>query len=240
MALEDVRIRNLQHKAHRAGWLRAAVLGVNDGLVSTASLMVGVAAASASFDNAREIIISTGAAGIAAGALSMAVGEYISVSSQTDIEESDRLLEIEHLAIDPEGELEELVEIYRERGLDENLARQVAVQLTEKDALNTHLRDELGHHPHSKARPLQASIASALSFAAGGLIPFIAVFAPTVGTMTFSIVAFTIVGLMTAGAIGAKTAGSKLLIPTLRVLIGGCLGMAITAGIGQLFHASVA
>ncbi len=240
MALEDVRIRNLQHKAHRAGWLRAAVLGVNDGLVSTASLMVGVAAASASFDNAREIIISTGAAGIAAGALSMAVGEYISVSSQTDIEESDRLLEIEHLAIDPEGELEELVEIYRERGLDENLARQVAVQLTEKDALNTHLRDELGHHPHSKARPLQASIASALSFAAGGLIPFIAVFAPTVGTMTISLVAFTIVGLMTAGAIGAKTAGSKLLIPTLRVLIGGCLGMAITAGIGQLFHASVA
>ena len=240
MALEDVRIRNLQHKAHRAGWLRAAVLGVNDGLVSTASLMVGVAAASASFDNAREIIISTGAAGITAGALSMAVGEYISVSSQTDIEESDRLLEIEHLAIDPEGELEELVEIYRERGLDENLARQVALQLTEKDALNTHLRDELGHHPHSKAKPLQASIASALSFAAGGLIPFLAVFAPTVGTMTFSIVAFTIVGLMTAGAIGAKTAGSKLLIPTLRVLIGGCLGMAITAGIGQLFHASVA
>ena len=240
MALEDVRVRNLQHKAHRAGWLRAAVLGVNDGLVSTASLMVGVAAASASFDNAREIIISTGAAGIAAGALSMAVGEYISVSSQTDIEESDRLLEIEHLAIDPEGELEELVEIYRERGLDESLARQVAMQLTEKDALNAHLRDELGHHPHSKAKPLQASIASALSFAIGGLIPFLAVFAPTVGTISFSIVAFTIAGLMIAGAIGAKTAGSNLLIPTLRVLIGGCLGMAITAGIGQLFHASVA
>ncbi len=240
MALEDVRVRNLQHRAHRAGWLRAAVLGVNDGLVSTASLMVGVAAASASFDNAREIIISTGAAGIAAGALSMAVGEYISVSSQTDIEESDRLLEIEHLDIDPDGELEELVEIYRERGLDESLARQVAVQLTERDALNTHLRDELGHHPHSKAKPLQASVASALSFAAGGLIPFLAVFAPTVGTMSFSIVAFTILGLITAGAIGAKTAGSKLVIPTLRVLIGGCLGMAITAGIGQLFHASVA
>ena len=240
MALEDVRVRNLQHRAHRAGWLRAAVLGVNDGLVSTASLMVGVAAASASFDNVREIIISTGAAGIAAGALSMAVGEYISVSSPTDIEESDRLLEIEHLAIDPDGELEELVEIYRERGLDESLARQVAVQLTERDALNTHLRDELGHHPHSKAKPLQASVASALSFAAGGLIPFLAVFAPTVGTMSFSIVAFTILGLITAGAIGAKTAGSKLVIPTLRVLIGGCLGMAITAGIGQLFHASVA
>jgi VIT1/CCC1 family predicted Fe2+/Mn2+ transporter len=240
MGLEEVRIRNQQHKAHRAGWLRAAVLGVNDGLVSTASLMVGVAAASASLTNAKSIIISTGAAGIAAGALSMAVGEYISVSSQTDIEDSDRLLEIEHLAADPEGELEELVEIYKERGLDEPLARQVAIQLTEKDALNTHLRDELGHHPHSKAKPAQASIASALSFALGGLIPFLAAFAPTVGAISFSIVAFTMVGLMVAGAVGAKTAGSKMLIPTLRVLIGGCLGMAITAGIGQIFHASVA
>ncbi len=240
MGLEDVYLRNRQHKAHRAGWLRAAVLGINDGLVSTASLMVGVAAASASLDNAKSIIISTGIAGIAAGALSMAVGEYISVSSQTDIEESDRLLEIEHLALDPEGELEELVEIYKARGLDEPLARQVAMQLTEKDALNAHLRDELGHHPHSKARPAQASIASALSFAMGGFIPFMAIFAPTVGTISFSIVTFTVVGLIVAGAVGAKTAGSKLLIPTLRVLIGGCLGMAITAGIGQLFHASVA
>lgn len=240
MGLEDVYRRNLEHRAHRAGWLRAAVLGVNDGLVSTASLMVGVAAASASLDNAKSIIISTGAAGIAAGALSMAVGEYISVSSQTDIEESDRILEMQHLAIDPEGELEELVEIYKERGLDEPLARQVALQLTEKDALNTHLRDELGHHPHSKARPAQASIASALSFALGGLIPFLAAFSPSLTSISYSIVAFTIVGLIIAGAIGAKTAGSKLLIPTLRVLIGGCLGMAITAGIGQIFHASVA
>ena len=239
MALEDVNIRNREHKAHRAGWLRAAVLGINDGLVSTASLMVGVAAASASLDNAKSIIISTGVAGIAAGALSMAVGEYISVSSQTDIEESDRQLEIQHLAIDPEGELEELVHIYKERGLDEPLARQVAIQLTEKDALNAHLRDELGHHPHSKARPLQASIASAASFAIGGFIPFVGAFTPTVGTISFSIVSFTIVGLIAAGAAGAKTSGSKLLIPTLRVLIGGCLGMAITAGIGQIFNASV-
>jgi VIT1/CCC1 family predicted Fe2+/Mn2+ transporter len=239
MGLEEVYQRNRQHRAHRAGWLRAAVLGINDGLVSTASLMVGVAAASASLDNAKSIIISTGIAGIAAGALSMAVGEYISVSSQTDIEESDRLLEIEHLAVDPEGELEELVEIYKERGLDEPLARQVALQLTEKDALNAHLRDELGHHPHSKARPMQASVASALSFAIGGFIPFLGAFAPTVGTISFSIVSFTVVGLIVAGAVGARTAGSKLLIPTLRVLIGGCLGMAITAGIGQIFHASV-
>lgn len=240
MGLEDVYLRNLEHKGHRSGWLRAAVLGVNDGLVSTASLLIGVAVASASLDNARSILISTGAAGIAAGALSMAVGEYISVSSQTDIEESDRLLEIEHLALDPEGELEELVEIYRERGLDNDLARQVAVQLTEKDALNTHLRDELGHHPHSKARPLQASIASATAFATGGFIPFLALFAPSLGKISLSILVFTVVGLVIAGIIGARTAGSKVLIPTLRVLIGGCLGMAITAAIGQIFHATVA
>jgi VIT1/CCC1 family predicted Fe2+/Mn2+ transporter len=244
MTLEDVYRRNLEHRAHRAGWLRAAVLGINDGLVSTASLMIGVATASASLDNASTIIISTGAAGIAAGALSMAVGEYISVSSQTDIENSDRLLEIEHLAIDPEGELEELVEIYKGRGLEEDLARQVALSLTAKDALNTHLRDELGHHPHSKARPVQASVASALSFALGGFIPFIGALVVTSSTagsrsMSISIVAFTLVGLILAGAVGAKTAGSRLLIPTLRVLIGGSLGMAITAGIGQLFHASI-
>lgn len=240
MGLEEVALRNRQHKAHRSGWLRAAVLGVNDGLVSTASLMVGVAAASASLDNAKAIIISTGAAGIAAGALSMAVGEYISVSSQTDIENADRLLEIEHLAIDPEGELEELVEIYKTRGLDEPLARQVAIQLSERDPLNAHLRDELGHHPHSKANPLQASLASALSFAIGGFVPFLAIFAPSVGSISFSIVTLTILGLISAGAIGAKTAGSPLFIPTMRVLIGGCLGMAITAGIGQLFHVAVA
>jgi VIT1/CCC1 family predicted Fe2+/Mn2+ transporter len=244
MALEDVYRRNLEHRAHRAGWLRAAVLGINDGLVSTASLMVGVATASASFDNASSIIISTGAAGITAGALSMAVGEYISVSSQTDIENSDRLLEMQHLAIDPEGELEELVEIYKARGLDDTLAREVAHSLTNKDALAAHLRDELGHHPHSKARPVQASIASAMAFAIGGLIPFVgAIVASSSSGSTSSIataiVAFTLVGLMAAGAVGAKTAGSRLLVPTLRVLIGGSIGMAVTAGIGQLFHASI-
>ena len=245
MTLEDVYRRNLEHRAHRAGWLRAAVLGINDGLVSTASLMIGVATASASLDNAASIIISTGAAGIAAGALSMAVGEYISVSSQTDIENSDRLLEIEHLAIDPEGELEELVEIYKGRGLEDALARQVAISLTEQDALTTHLRDELGHHPHSKARPVQASVASAVSFALGGFIPFIGalvVSSSSAGSksISISIIAFTLVGLIAAGAVGAKTAGSRLLIPTLRVLVGGSLGMAITAGIGALFHASIA
>jgi VIT1/CCC1 family predicted Fe2+/Mn2+ transporter len=244
MALEDVYRRNLEHRAHRAGWLRAAVLGINDGLVSTASLMVGVATASASFDNASSIIISTGAAGITAGALSMAVGEYISVSSQTDIEISDRQLEIEHLAIDPEGELEELVEIYKARGLDEPLARQVAQSLMEKDALAAHLRDELGQHPHSKARPVQAAIASALAFTIGGLIPFIGALvvsgAGNTSTIPVAIVGFTLVGLVGAGAAGAKTAGSRLLVPTLRVLIGGSIAMAVTAGIGQIFHTTLA
>ena len=240
MGLEEVRIRNLEHKGHRSGWLRAAVLGVNDGLVSVASLLIGVAVASKSLDNAHTILVSTGAAGIAAGALSMAVGEYISVSSQTDIEEADRRLEIEHLAVDPEGELEELVEIYKDRGLDADLARQVAIQLSAKDPLNAHLRDELGHHPHSKAHPIQASIASAISFAIGGFIPYLAVFAPTIGKISLSILAFTICGLIVAGIVSARTAGSRITIPTFRVVIGGCIGMAVTAAIGQIFHATVA
>ena len=158
MALEDVYRRNAHHKTHRAGWLRAAVLGANDGLVSTASLMIGVSAA-----RADSFLITAGAAGIAAGAMSMAVGEYISVRSQNDIEESDRLLEIEHLAVDPAGELEELIEIYMNRGLSRELASEVAKAMTERDALEAHLRDELGQFPHTKARPVQASIASALS-----------------------------------------------------------------------------
>ncbi|CAB5053865.1 MAG: VIT family protein [Actinobacteria bacterium] len=234
MALEDVYQRNLHHRTHRAGWLRAAVLGANDGLVSTASLMIGVAAARSE----QSFLITAGAAGIAAGAMSMAVGEYVSVRSQNDIEESDRLLEIEHLAIDPDGELEELIEIYIHRGLSRELATEVATTMHAKDPLEAHLRDELGQHPHTKARPVQAAIASAISFTAGGLIPFVGAFAPSAGKAAWSIIAFTMVGLLAAGIISAKTAGSKLFIPTLRVMAGGCLGMAITAGIGQLLHVS--
>ncbi|CAN2195373.1 COG1814 Uncharacterized membrane protein [Candidatus Nanopelagicaceae bacterium] len=234
MALEDVYQRNLHHRTHRAGWLRAAVLGANDGLVSTASLMIGVAAARSE----QSFLITAGAAGIAAGAMSMAVGEYVSVRSQNDIEESDRLLEIEHLAIDPDGELEELIEIYILRGLSRELATEVATTMHAKDPLEAHLRDELGQHPHTKARPVQAAIASAISFTAGGLIPFVGAFAPSAGKAAWSIIAFTMVGLLAAGIISAKTAGSKLFIPTLRVMAGGCLGMAITAGIGQLLHVS--
>lgn len=235
MGLEDVHKRNLSHRAHRAGWLRAAVLGANDGLVSTASLMIGIAAATA---GDQDFLVTAGAAGIAAGAMSMAVGEYVSVRSQNDIEESDRLLEIEQLAIDPQGEFEELVEIYTKRGLTEELAKQVAEAMHNRDPLEAHLRDELGQFPHNKARPIQAAIASAIAFTAGGLVPFAGAFAPTPGAAAMSIVAFTILGLLATGMISAKIAGSKLLVPTLRVIGGGILGMAITAGIGQALHVS--
>jgi VIT1/CCC1 family predicted Fe2+/Mn2+ transporter len=170
--------------------------------------------------------------------MSMAVGEYVSVRSQNDIEESDRLLEIEHLAADPDGEFQELVHIYIARGLSPELATQVATEMHKKDPLEAHLRDELGQHPHTKARPVQAAIASAISFTFGGLIPFLGAFAPTAGKAAWSIIGFTIIGLVGAGIVSARTAGSKLLIPTLRVVAGGCLGMAITAGIGQLLHVS--
>jgi hypothetical protein len=233
MALEDVYRRNLEHRTHRAGWLRAAVLGANDGLVSTASLMIGVAAA-----KADSFLITAGLAGISAGAMSMAVGEYVSVRSQNDIEESDRLLEIQHLTIDPEGELLELKHIYMERGLTPELAEEVAKAMHEKDALAAHLRDELGQHPHTKARPLQAAVASAASFTLGGAIPFLGAFAPTLGAKAWSIVGFTLVGLLFTGILSARTAGTAVLKPTIRVMLGGCAGMAITAGIGQLAHIS--
>ncbi|ASY20050.1 L-Ala-D/L-Glu epimerase [Candidatus Planktophila vernalis] len=233
MALEDVYQRNLHHRTHRAGWLRAAVLGANDGLVSTASLMIGVAAA-----GKTDFLLTAGLAGISAGAMSMAVGEYVSVRSQNDVEESDRLLEIEHLATDPEGELVELQHIYIERGLSPQLALTVAQEMHKKDPLAAHLRDELGQHPHTKARPVQAAIASALSFTAGGFIPFLGAFAPTLGAKAWSIVAFTVMGLVITGILSARTAGSKVLVPTLRVIIGGCLGMLITAGIGKIAHIS--
>ena len=234
MALEDVYQRNLHHRTHRAGWLRAAVLGANDGLVSTASLMIGVAAARVS----DSFLITAGIAGISAGAMSMAVGEYVSVRTQNDVEESDRLLEMEHLAADPEGEFLELVEIYVHRGLTPELAREVVEQMHAKDPLEAHLRDELGQFESTKARPVQAAIASALSFTMGGLIPFAGAFAPTAGAVAVSIVGFTMAGLFATGIISARSSGASVLKPTVRVMIGGCLGMAITAGIGHFAHLS--
>jgi VIT1/CCC1 family predicted Fe2+/Mn2+ transporter len=233
MSLEEVYQRNLEHRTHRAGWLRAAVLGANDGLVSTAALMIGVAAA-----GKQDFLVTAGVAGITAGAMSMAVGEYISVRSQNDVEESDRLIEIAHLEADPDAELKELQHIYIDRGLTPELALQVALEMHRKDPLEAHLRDELGQHPSTKARPIQAAVASAISFTLGGLIPFAGAFAPTLGTKAWSIVGFTLVGLALTGVISARTAGAKILSPTLRVLIGGSLGMAITAGIGRIAHIS--
>jgi VIT1/CCC1 family predicted Fe2+/Mn2+ transporter len=233
MSLDEVYKRNLEHRTNRAGWLRAAVLGANDGLVSTAALMIGVAAA-----GKQDFLITAGVAGITAGAMSMAVGEYISVRSQNDVEESDRLIEIAHLAADPEAELIELQHIYINRGLPPALALQVALEMHRKDPLEAHLRDELGQNPSTKARPVQAAIASAISFTLGGLIPFAGAFAPTLGTQAWSIVGFTLGGLVLTGVVSARTAGSKLLRPTVRVLIGGSLGMLITAGIGRIAHIS--
>lgn len=236
MPLEETKRKNLEHRAHRAGWLRAAVLGVNDGLVSTASLMVGVAAAK----QAPSVILTTGLAGIAAGALSMAVGEYVSVRSQVDIEESDRALEAEQHATNPEGEFLELVQIYMKRGLSEDLAKQVAEQMHNHDALETHLRDELGQFEHTMAKPVQASIASAISFTVGGLIPFFGFYLPIFSGGSTSdairITAVTIVGLIIAGYVSAKTAGTHIFKATARVVLGGVIGMVITGAIGAFAH----
>ena len=233
MPLEDVYQRNIHHKIHKSGWLRAAVLGSNDGLVATASLMIGVSAA-----QKPEFLITVGLAGIVAGAMSMGVGEFISVRSQSDIEESDRALEMEHLRLDPEGELEELTEIYIERGLSRDLASQVAKAMHDRDPLEAHLRDELGQFDHTKARPAQAAIASAISYTAGGIIPFFGALFPSAGLKALTIVLFTLIGLFISGVLSARSAGSPLGRTTARVLLGGALGMAITAGIGALVHIS--
>ncbi|MBM3743255.1 MAG: VIT family protein [Actinobacteria bacterium] len=233
MEIADQRNGVEAHRAHRAGWLRAAVLGSNDGLVSTASLMIGIVSA-----GKNDFVVTAGIAAIVAGAMSMAVGEYVSVKSQNDIEKSDRELEIRQLADDAKGELEELTQIYESRGISRRLAEQVAQELHDKDALAAHLREELGHHVATRARPIQAAVASALSFTAGGLIPFLGAFAPSLGGKAISIIATTFVGLIIAGVISAKTAGSSVSKTTFRILAGGALGMAITAGVGQLAHIS--
>lgn len=232
MALEEVLKRNEHHRAAKSGWLRAAVLGANDGLVSNASLLIGVAAA-----GRISFLPVAGLAGIVAGAMSMAVGEYISVQSQADIEASDMQMEIEHLALDPDGELEELTQIYQERGLPRELAEKVAQTFTEKDVLAAHLRDELGQHHTNKANPAQAALASALSFALGATIPLIGALIGSTPTKVTLIVLFAFLGLFGTGVVSARLAGSPVLKTVTRVLIGGGLGMAITAGIGALIPA---
>ena len=229
MGLKDVQIRNTEHRTGKAGWLRAAVLGSNDGLVSTASLMIGIAAAQKS-----DFLITAGFAGIAAGAMSMAVGEYVSVKSQNDIEESDKKIEMQHLAIDPEGELEELVHIYMNRGLSEKLANEVATAMHEKDALQAHLRDELGQFEHTKARPIQAAVASAIAFTSGGVIPLIGALVVSDSNQVTAILVFTAFGLLATGVISARIASSPIPKTVLRIFAGGALGVIITAGIGGL------
>ena len=233
MGLAEIHRRNEDHRAHRAGWLRASVLGVNDGLVSTASLIIGVVSA-----QKNDFVVTAGLAGIDAGAMSMAVGEYVSVRSKNDIEESDKQLEIEHLAIDPQGELEELTQIYQERGISRATAEKVAQELHAHDALGAHLRDELGQHDSTKARPMQAALASAISFTAGCAVPLLGALAPSLGQKAFSIVGITFIGLIIAGIISAKTAGSSMIRTTGRIVFGGALGMAITALVGQVAHIS--
>lgn len=223
------------HRSQRSGWLRAAVLGVNDGIVSTASLMLGVLAANAS----DKAILTAGIAGLFAGAMSMAVGEYVSVSSQRDSERADIAIERRSLAANPEAELAELAEIYVRRGLDSKLARQVAVQLHDHDAVHAHARDELGID-EALANPVQASVASAVSFSIGSLVPILAaVFTNGQHAGAIAIVIASMIALAISGAVGAFVGGGNRLIAAARVFVGGGAAMAITAIIGHLVGANL-
>jgi VIT1/CCC1 family predicted Fe2+/Mn2+ transporter len=221
------------HRSHRAGWLRAAVLGANDGIVSTASLLIGVAAASAEH---RSVILA-GVAGLFAGALSMAAGEYVSVHAQRDIEKADLDMELKHLREEPEFELQELTEIYIDRGLEPVLAREVAQQLMAHDALGAHARDELGITDMYSARPLQAAVSSAISFAIGAVMPILAALLVTGPLMIAFIAASSLVYLAVLGAIAARAGGAGILKGSLRVLIWGSLAMGVTAIAGSVFGA---
>jgi VIT1/CCC1 family predicted Fe2+/Mn2+ transporter len=219
------------HMVHRIGWLRAAVMGANDGLVSTASLVVGVAAAGSGH---AEVLIA-GLAGLVAGAMSMAAGEYVSVSSQTDAEQADLARETRELRDMPEAELEELTRIYRERGLDATLARQVAVQLTARDALGAHARDELGISETVTSHPIQAAVVSALTFAVGAAVPLIvALLAPT-ASIGLAVAGTALVALAVLGGLGASAGGAGILKGAVRVTFWGALAMAATAGVGMMF-----
>jgi len=220
-----------EHLVSRIGWLRPAVLGANDGIVSTASLIVGVAAAGTDTGT----IIVAGLAGLVAGAMSMAAGEYVSVSSQSDTEQADLARERAELRADPQGEREELAGIYVERGLSPELAAQVADQLMAHDALGAHARDELGITEVSTARPVQAALTSAATFAAGAALPLIVAALTPMELVLPAVLVATLVCLALLGALGAQAGGAGRLRPTLRVVFWGALAMAATAGVGALF-----
>ena len=223
------------HRTHRIGWLRAAVLGANDGLVSTASLIVGVAAA----ESGRGGILVAGIAGLVAGAMSMAAGEYVSVSSQADTESADLDRERKELVTDGEREHAELRDIYVKRGLDSALADKVAAQLMAKDALGAHARDELGISDALSARPVQAAMASAVTFAVGAALPLLIVFLAPVSTLIWSVSVSSLFFLALLGTLAARVGGSPVWKSVARVTFWGALAMAVTAGVGALFGATV-
>lgn len=224
-----------RHLVARIGWLRAAVLGANDGIVSTASLIVGVAAANA----ARGDVLIAGAAGLVAGAMSMAAGEFVSVSSQSDSEKADLARERAEIASDPEFETGELAGIYAKRGLDPALARQVAEQLMAKDALAAHARDELGISEFTTARPVQAAFTSALTFACGAALPLAVSALWPESQLIFAVSAASLLSLALLGALSAKTGGAGMWRAVARVSFWGAFAMALTAGVGALFGAAV-
>ncbi len=223
------------HYIHRSNWLRAAVLGANDGIISISSLAIGVAAASSS----RDPILLATVAGLVAGALSMAAGEYVSVSSQTDIEHADIEREKIELAKMPEQELQILAEIYERRGLKKETALQVAKELTESDALGAHVRDELGITEMSQANPIQAALASGAAFTAGGFLPLMVALLMPVQWMEYILYGVTIIALVVLGAVSAKAGGSGITKAVIRVVIWGSIAMGLSALVGYLFGVRV-
>lgn len=223
------------HYIHRSNWLRAAVLGANDGIISISSLAIGVAAASTT----REPIVLATVAGLVAGALSMAAGEYVSVSSQTDTEKADIEREIKELNEMPNEELNILAQIYEKRGLKKETAMQVAIEFTEKDALGAHIRDELGINEISQANPIQAAIASGAAFSVGGVLPLIAILLAPVKGMEYWLYMSTIICLIVLGALAAKTGGSSITKAILRITIWGTIAMGLSALVGYIFGVRV-
>lgn len=242
MAKHESKTKNLtldnyldDHYITRSNWLRAAVLGANDGIISVSSLAIGVATASAT----KEPIIVATVAGLVAGALSMAAGEYVSVSSQTDTENADIERERRELQEMPDEELNMLAKIYEERGLKKETAKQVATELTEKDALGTHIRDELGINEISKANPTQAAIASGAAFTAGGILPLLVILFVPLKSSEYWLYGSTIISLAILGAASAKTGGSSISKAILRITIWGTIAMGLSAFVGYLFDVSV-
>jgi VIT1/CCC1 family predicted Fe2+/Mn2+ transporter len=234
-APDDLEAYYSKHYIHRSNWLRAAVLGANDGILSTASIAIGVAAAS----DLREPVVLATVAGLVAGALSMAAGEYVSVSSQTDVENADIERERAELEEMPDLELRSLAQIYEQRGLKKETALLVATELTEQDALGAHIRDELGINEVNRANPIQAAFASGSAFVAGGILPLLVVLFLPLATMEYTLYGSALMFLITLGAVAAKTGGSRIGRAILRITFWGTIAMGLTAFVGYLFGVGV-